>query len=113
MAEALSDPKRARTVSGLMAEAQTDEAFAEAFRDRFLEPKRQAVRAVFERGKARGELPDLADANLLTDLVYGPIWYRLLVGHAPLDEGFVEALITSVLAAARSPRCQLGGPLKK
>jgi len=107
MAEALSDPLRARTVAGLMAEAQTDEAFAAAFRGRFLEPKRQAVRAVFERGKARGELPDLADPHLLTDLVYGPIWYRLLVGHAPVDAAFVEALITSVMAAARAPLCQM------
>ena len=103
MAEGLRVSERARTIAGLMAEAQTDEAFAQAFRERFLEPKRQAMQDVFERGKARGELPQLADAYLLADLVYGPIWYRLLVGHAPLDEGFMEALITSVLASARSP----------
>ncbi|MEL6342413.1 MAG: TetR/AcrR family transcriptional regulator [Myxococcota bacterium] len=107
MSDRLSDSERARTIAGLMAEAQTNDAFAEKFRERFLEPKRRAMRAVFERGKARGELPGLANADLLTDLVYGPIWYRMLVGHAPLDRSFMEALITSVMAAARAPLCQM------
>lgn len=107
MVEALEDGERARTIAGLMAEAQTNPKFAEAFQQKFLEPKRAAMQAVFERGKARGELPALADANLLADLIYGPIWYRMLVGHAPLDAAFVEALITSVMAAARAPQCSM------
>jgi len=106
---ALSDGERARTIAGLMAEAQTNPKFAVAFREKFLEPKRAAMQAVFELGKERGELPVLADAYLLTDLIYGPVWYRLLVGHAPLDGGFVEALITSVMAAARAPHCSMVG----
>lgn len=107
LADSLMDTERVRTIAGLMAEAQKNEAFAARFRERFLDPKRRAMNAVFERGKARGELPGLADASLLTDLVYGPIWYRMLMGHAPLNRAFMEALITSVMAAARAPQCRM------
>jgi AcrR family transcriptional regulator len=103
----MADERRTLTIAGLMAEAQTDPDFAGLFREKFLHPKQAAMRDVFERGKARGELPALADANMLADLVYGPIWYRMLVGHAPLDAAFVEALVTSVIAAARSPVCRM------
>ncbi|MFJ5834249.1 TetR-like C-terminal domain-containing protein [Streptomyces sp. NPDC093089] len=37
------------------------------------------------RGLDRGELPAGADLELAADQVFGTFWYRLLVGHAPLD----------------------------
>ncbi len=38
------------------------------------------------------------DPELLIDLIYGPIYYRLLVGHQPLDTCFGDALVDSVLS---------------
>jgi AcrR family transcriptional regulator len=95
---------RAGTLAGLLAAAQADPDVAAALRERFLQPQQAALRSIFERGKARGELPSLSDPSLLADLICGPIWYRLLLGHALLDDTLIEALITSTLAAARAPR---------
>ena len=40
--------------------------------------------------------PDIA---LALDLIFGPLFYRLLMGHAPITRGFVEQLIDAVIPA--------------
>src|SRR4051794_33051020 len=71
-------------VVGLMAQALLDAEFAGKFREQFLFGRRAALRSVFERARGRGELPDAVDVELLLDVVFGVLWYRLLIGHAPL-----------------------------
>jgi AcrR family transcriptional regulator len=93
-------PARVRALRGLMAEAQLDPAFAEAFRD-WVDTRRGTVGALLDRAVARGELPSTVDYAVVTDLVFGPFWYRLLVGHAPLDPEQAAAQAARVLAAAR------------
>jgi len=85
---------------GLMAEALLDPAFARKFRDRFLFSRRAALRGILDRAAARGEIaPDL-DPELLIDVVYGVLWYRLMLDHAPLDEEAGARLADLVLRAA-------------
>ncbi|MDF5718343.1 MAG: TetR/AcrR family transcriptional regulator [Rhizonema sp. NSF051] len=84
-------------VAGLVAEAQTDSNVAEAFRDLFLADHREAIRTVLSQGITSGEIrPDL-NLELGIDAIYGPIWYRLLVKHAPLDDAFAEELVNLVM----------------
>lgn len=81
----------------LMAEAQFDDGFAQIFRESFISSRRAALIALLQRGAARGELQKDADLELLADLCYGPIWYRLLNGHASLDEPFVHAITAHII----------------
>jgi AcrR family transcriptional regulator len=87
-----------RVIAALIAEAQTDAAFAEHYRERFLEPRRDQVRPILLDAIERGELPPTIDIELALDLLYGPIYHRLLHGHAPLSERFLRDLIDTVLA---------------
>jgi hypothetical protein len=41
----------------------------------------------------RGELKKDLDVELSIDLIYGPLFYRLLVTGEKLDETFIETLI--------------------
>jgi hypothetical protein len=66
----------------------------------FTARRRQELRALLERGQARRELPADADLATFVDLVYGFLWYRLLVGHAPLDHRAAQDLTGAVLASA-------------
>jgi AcrR family transcriptional regulator len=84
----------------LMAQAVLDPVFGAAFRERFILTRRAALRAVLDRGAARGELDPAVDPDLLVDVVFGVLWYRLLIGHAPLDGGEGEALASLVLRTA-------------
>jgi len=44
----------------------------------------------------------LRQAVPLADLAYGVLWYRLLIGHAPLDAGAARDLAAHLIAAGRA-----------
>ncbi|WP_026415180.1 TetR/AcrR family transcriptional regulator [Actinomadura oligospora] len=89
---------------GLMAEALLDPAFAAQFKERFLLARRAVFRSILERAAARGEVAPDVDLDLLGDIVYGVLWYRLMLGHAPLDEDLGRRLSRLVAReASRAP----------
>lgn len=97
--------KMGRTVAALIAEGQADTELAEALRSRWLSIRRAEAREILELGIERGELREDVDPEVAVDVLYGPIYYRLLAGHAPLDETFAEALADHVFSGlgARGP----------
>jgi AcrR family transcriptional regulator len=91
-----------RVIAALITEAQTDPVFAQQYRERFVEPRRDQVRPILLAAIARGELPPATDVELALDLLYGPLYHRLLHGHAPLTERFLRDLVDTVLAGLTS-----------
>ena len=87
----------------IIAEAQSDPDVLREYRRRYVLKRRAVSHSVIQRGKASGELRDDMDAELLIDMVYAPIYYRLLVGHEKLDQRFGDALVDCVMASAKSP----------
>jgi AcrR family transcriptional regulator len=85
-------------VAGLMAEAQLDEDFARAFREGFLARRRGAMRALLERARDRGEVAADRDLDLLVEIGFGTIWYRVLSRHASLSRRFADELTEALLA---------------
>ena len=97
LAEALGG-KMGRTVAALIAEGQADPELAEALRSRWLSVRRTEAKEILELGIERGELREDLDPEVAVDILYGPIYYRMLVGHAPLAEDFANALADHVFA---------------
>ena len=90
-----------RVVAALLTEAQTDPVFAAEYRERFVEPRRQQARDIFRRAIERGEIPPDTKVEVALDLLYGPLYHRLLHGHAPLNDRFVREVIDMVLDGVR------------
>jgi AcrR family transcriptional regulator len=86
-----------QTVRDMLGAAQHDSAMREAFNAGFLEPRRQLARAVFQRGVARGQFQFSIDADVAIDALWAPIYYRMLVSGAAIDEAFVVAHADIVL----------------
>jgi len=86
-----------RVIAALLIEAQTDPAFGREYRARFLQPRRDLARAIFRRAIERGEIPADTNIEVALDLIYGPIYHRLMHGHAPLDDRSVRELIDTAL----------------
>jgi AcrR family transcriptional regulator len=98
-----------RVIAALITEAQTDQAFAVEYRARFVEPRREQARAVFRRAIERGELPADTKIEVALDLIYGPIYHRLLHGHAPLNDRFVQDVVDTALGGIMPATGVAGG----
>ncbi|HEX6451195.1 MAG TPA: TetR/AcrR family transcriptional regulator [Trebonia sp.] len=76
--------RAAPLLRSVMAEAQRDPRAAEGMRQ-FTAARREELRRVLIAEQSRGKLSQDADLDLLIDQVYGLLWYRILIGHAPLN----------------------------
>jgi len=88
---------RGKVVAALLAGGQSDPELLEAFRERFLWPKRRQAYQTLQRGIDRGDLPPDSDLDLILDSLYGPIYMRFLIRHDKLNEGFADEICGLVL----------------
>ena len=105
----LADDRLRTALRRLAAAAQSAEHVAAVLAD-FTAQRRAALRELLERGVASGDLSPKADIPMLVDMAYGVLWYRVLIGHAPLDEAAARDLAACIVAAgcpehAGSGRC--------
>jgi AcrR family transcriptional regulator len=89
-----TDPKAA-AIRGLLADAQFDKEFAEQFRV-YIAKRRNVCLNILKRAVERKEIKKNANLELIADLIYGPYWYRLLVGHAELSTTFAKELVKTI-----------------
>ncbi len=89
--------QRGKVVAALLAGGQSDPELLEAFRERFLWPKRRQAYQTLQRGIDRGELPVGSDLDLILDSLYGPIYMRFLIRHDKLDKAFADEICGLVL----------------
>jgi AcrR family transcriptional regulator len=83
-------------VATVIGAGQSDPDILKAFRALWVEPRRKEVRGLLLQAMKNGELrPDL-DPDTILDLFYGPLYLRLVLKHAPLDEDFVNTVFAIV-----------------
>ena len=83
--------------SQLLAASVTDEGGAAYFRAWFLAGRRMAVARLWERGVERGDVRADVDVDTATDLLFGPLVFRLMTGHLPLTDDAAEAVARAAL----------------
>ncbi len=99
---------RGTLIRSLIAEAQADPELAAAFRERWLDPRREGVRQVIARAIGEGSLRADLDFEAAIDMLYGPLYYRLLLGAGPLDEQFAEQVYGRFLDGHKAREIPLG-----
>ena len=102
VALAFCDP-RGRNAALMVASADPDSELAKAFRNQVMLASRAEGRALLARAVAEGKVRREANIDVVLDLIYGPIFYRLLMGHARADEEFVAALFEEVMLGLAPP----------
>lgn len=96
LADAFAAPT-GRSVAAMVAAAQSETELAKAFRNDFIARNRDATRALLDRCVADGAIEAPDDMDLTLDLIFGPLFYRLLMGHAPITRDFVDRLLDTVI----------------
>ncbi|CAN7270744.1 TetR-like C-terminal domain-containing protein [Rhizobium sp. LjRoot98] len=95
---------RGRQITMALAAADPESEFTKAFRNRVILSSRNAGRVILEQALARGEISQPPDLEALLDMIYGPVFFRLLVGHRPVSREFGDAIITTALLAVAPSR---------
>jgi AcrR family transcriptional regulator len=100
---AVTGTSMGRMLTGLIAEAQYDPELRAAWRDRVLEPLRAQYRIMLDRAAARGEIRLSVDQDVVLDLFFGSAQHRLLLGHLPLTEEFIDEVVDVILRGIERP----------
>jgi AcrR family transcriptional regulator len=84
-------------MQGLVSELATNSELARAFRERVVALRMHEVEQVLQRGIERGDLRPDIDIILTQEMLFGPVYYRLLLSGAPLDRGLAERIVDAVM----------------
>ena len=82
-----------RHVTMLLASADADSELSKSFRHHFVLARRAEGRVLLERARDENQIRPDVHLEVALDLLYGPLFFRLLMGHAPLDERFMEQMV--------------------
>jgi Transcriptional regulator len=96
LSEFIKSPQ-GKVIAEFIAEGQFDPAFAEEYRNRYFVPRRLISRKILERGISRGELDEHIDIEVCIDLIFAPIFYRLLITGNELDQNYISKIINATL----------------
>jgi AcrR family transcriptional regulator len=86
-----------RHVTSMLAASDPESELSKAFRNHFVLARRAEGQALLERAKANREVRRDVDVEVALDLLYGPLFFRLLMGHAALDETFMDKVLDAAV----------------
>ena len=86
-------------LAGLVGEIGRNPDLASALRAHLIGPRRAALNDVFARAKARRELRDDVDVSVAGDLLFGPLYHRLLITGEPVTTRTAEKLTDLLMRA--------------
>lgn len=93
---AVTDTPFGPVIRSLLSQISTSPTLGDPFRATVVQARRDEIARVIERGIARGDLRADADAGLATELLVGPVYFRVMFGGA-LDRDFAERVVGAVL----------------
>ena len=85
-----------RLLAAFIDAAERDPALAALHAD-LTRRRREPLLVVLARARARGQLPNDLDPEVVTDLLTGPFFYRRFIAHRPIPRELVHDIITHVL----------------
>ncbi len=89
-----------KVMADLIAESQSNPKLLRELHDHICNRRSQTVIAIIE-GIRLGEFLPGTDPELVVDMLFGPAYYRLLLGFPPLSRTYADALVAQVLQGIR------------
>jgi AcrR family transcriptional regulator len=89
-------------IRALLSQIAVNPALGDPFRAGVVDARRQEIRRVITRGVSRGDLRHDADPDMATELLVGPVYFRLMFG-GELTQAFAERVVDAVLRGYAPP----------
>ncbi|MBB5791543.1 TetR/AcrR family transcriptional regulator [Jiangella mangrovi] len=90
--------------TALIAAAQSDPELARRVLDLIVAPRVAECRARLEKAQADGQVHDGADLGMAVELLYAPLYYRLLLHTAPPGRDQVDRVLTLLTTGLLTPQ---------
>ena len=103
---AISTKLPGRLLLALVGAAQHDPQIRAELLERLIYPRREASARAIRDAQARGLLRDDVNSYIATDLFYGPIFYRVIMGHEPATERYATQIFERVLEGMAPDKAQ-------
>ncbi len=88
-------------IEALMSQIAMNPEIGDPFRATIVQGRRDEIRRAIDRGIARGDLRPDADTEIATELLVGPVYFRLMFG-GELTDDFAERVVDAVIAGYRA-----------
>ena len=95
---ALRDTPFGQVIRTLLSQIAVNPAVGDPFRATVVEARRSEIAAVVVRGIGRGDLRSDADADIATELLVGPVYFRLIFG-GDMSDAFADRVADAVYVA--------------
>jgi AcrR family transcriptional regulator len=92
---AVTDTPFGPVIRSLLSQIATDPGLGDPFRATVVQARRDEIARVIERGIARGDLRRDADPRIATELLVGPVYFRVMFG-GELTRDFAERIVDAV-----------------
>ena len=89
-------------IEALLSEIAMNPELGDPFRATIVQGRRDEVRRAIARGVSRGDLRPDADVEVATELLVGPVYFRLMLG-GELTMTFAERIVDAVLVGYAVP----------
>jgi AcrR family transcriptional regulator len=93
---AVTDTPFGPVVRALLSQIAVNPTLGDPFRASVVQARRDEVARVIARGVSRGDLRADADSDVATELLVGPVYFRLMFG-GELTQDFAERVVDSAL----------------
>ncbi len=93
---ALTDTPFGPVIRTLLSQIASNPSLGDPFRAAVVQARRAEVARVIARGVARGDLRPDVDSDVATELLVGPVYFRLMFG-GELTHDFAERVVDAVL----------------
>jgi AcrR family transcriptional regulator len=90
-----------RLLTSLLGEAQTDPEIRDALLNRLFYLRTRHTAGAIGRAQAAGDIRADVPPHLAVDLFFGPLFYRMFVQHAPVNETVVKQVFQYTLEGLR------------
>ncbi|PQV62923.1 transcriptional regulator, TetR family [Abditibacterium utsteinense] len=91
-----------KVTAEIIAECQSDPELMREYLERYKSHRRAFAVETVERARQSGEFKREIESHLLIDMIFGPIYYRFLFKHQPLNQQFGRELVDQIMVHLKS-----------
>ena len=100
---AVTDTPFGPVIRALLSQIAVNPTLGDPFRATVVQARRDEIARIIGRGIARGDLRPNADVDIATELLVGPVYFRLMFG-GELSRDFANRVVDTVMRGYAAPQ---------